>query len=216
MAELQGSSLINCLFIPDFIAAGSIMMFNGTSAPTSWTKLTTHNNKALRITNGTISSGGSTVFSSILTTRNIDVPSVTTVPVSITIDSTVPNLINVSAQASSPFNVSTQPGLADLVQHQHTAQRVSNNRPYIAGTNGRSGALTPSEQSGFATNSSGSSQNHPHGVAAAGAHSHTISAPGTHGHPSPASNHTHPVSPTSIGTQNFNVYYYDVILASKN
>jgi hypothetical protein len=38
------------------------MMFQQTSAPTGWTKDTTHNNKALRVVNGTAGSGGSVNF----------------------------------------------------------------------------------------------------------------------------------------------------------
>lgn len=43
-------------------AAGTAMMFVQTSAPTGWTKSTTHNDKALRVVSGTASSGGSVAF----------------------------------------------------------------------------------------------------------------------------------------------------------
>ena len=42
--------------------SGTAMMFVQTSAPTGWTKSTTHNNKALRVVSGTASSGGSVAF----------------------------------------------------------------------------------------------------------------------------------------------------------
>jgi hypothetical protein len=45
--------------------AGTRMLFQQTSAPTGWTKDTTHNDKALRIVSGTASSGGTTAFSSV-------------------------------------------------------------------------------------------------------------------------------------------------------
>ena len=38
------------------------MLFQQTSAPTGWTKQTTHDNKALRVVTGTASSGGSVAF----------------------------------------------------------------------------------------------------------------------------------------------------------
>ena len=38
------------------------MLFVQTSAPTGWTKSTTHDNKALRVVSGTASSGGSVAF----------------------------------------------------------------------------------------------------------------------------------------------------------
>lgn len=42
--------------------AGTRMVFNNTAAPTGWTKSTTHDNKALRVVSGTVSSGGSVNF----------------------------------------------------------------------------------------------------------------------------------------------------------
>ncbi len=42
--------------------AGTLMLFHQTSAPTGWTKSTSHNNKALRIVSGSVGSGGSTTF----------------------------------------------------------------------------------------------------------------------------------------------------------
>lgn len=41
---------------------GTKMLFQQTSAPTGWTKDTTHNNKALRVVSGTAGSGGSVAF----------------------------------------------------------------------------------------------------------------------------------------------------------
>lgn len=43
-------------------AAGTAMLFAQTSAPTGWTKSTTHDNKALRVVSGAASSGGSVAF----------------------------------------------------------------------------------------------------------------------------------------------------------
>lgn len=53
------------------IVSGTVMLFQQTAAPTGWTKDTTHNNKALRIVSGTASSGGSTAFTSVFTSRTI-------------------------------------------------------------------------------------------------------------------------------------------------
>jgi hypothetical protein len=70
MAVLGSTSLTGCNSIPDFIAAGSLMLFQQTSAPTSWTKDTTsHNNKALRVVTGTASPGGSTAFTTVFASR---------------------------------------------------------------------------------------------------------------------------------------------------
>lgn len=45
-----------------FVASGTKMLFQQTSAPTGWTKDTTHNNKALRVVSGSASSGGTVAF----------------------------------------------------------------------------------------------------------------------------------------------------------
>jgi hypothetical protein len=70
MAVLGSTSLTGCNSIPDFIAAGSRMLFEQSTAPTSWTKDTTsHNNKALRVVTGTATPGGSTAFTTVFTSR---------------------------------------------------------------------------------------------------------------------------------------------------
>lgn len=51
--------------------SGTAMLFAQTAAPTGWTKSATHNNKALRVVTGTASSGGSTAFTSVFTSRTI-------------------------------------------------------------------------------------------------------------------------------------------------
>ena len=45
-----------------YLPSGTAMLFAQTSAPTGWTKSTTHDNKALRVVSGTASSGGSVAF----------------------------------------------------------------------------------------------------------------------------------------------------------
>lgn len=50
-------------------ASGTAMLFAQTSAPTGWTKSTTHNDKALRVVSGTASSGGTTAFTSVFASR---------------------------------------------------------------------------------------------------------------------------------------------------
>ena len=55
----------------ELFPSGTAMLFQQTSAPTGWTKSTTHNDKALRVVNGTVSSGGSTAFSTALGTPSV-------------------------------------------------------------------------------------------------------------------------------------------------
>ena len=49
--------------------SGTAMLFAQTSAPTGWTKQTTHNNKALRVVSGTAGSGGTSAFTSVFGSR---------------------------------------------------------------------------------------------------------------------------------------------------
>jgi hypothetical protein len=67
MAVLGTTSLTGCDSIPDFIGTGSIWIFHQTNAPTSWTKITTLDNRCLRITNGSIGDGGTNPFTNTLT-----------------------------------------------------------------------------------------------------------------------------------------------------
>lgn len=60
---LLGSGNMNIL------PSGTVLLFVQTSAPTGWTKSTTHNDKVLRVVSGTASSGGLTDFSSVFTSR---------------------------------------------------------------------------------------------------------------------------------------------------
>jgi len=53
------------------IASGTKMLFQQTSAPTGWTKDTTHNNKALRVVSGTASSGGSVAFTTAFASQSV-------------------------------------------------------------------------------------------------------------------------------------------------
>lgn len=51
---------------------GTNMLFQQSSAPTGWTKQTTHNDKALRVVSGAASSGGTNSFSSMFAARTSD------------------------------------------------------------------------------------------------------------------------------------------------
>jgi hypothetical protein len=53
--------------VPD-LPSGTALLFQQTTAPTGWTKQTTHNNKSLRVVTGTASSGGSNTFTAAFNT----------------------------------------------------------------------------------------------------------------------------------------------------
>ncbi len=54
-----------------YAPSGTVSVFKQTSAPTGWTKGATHNDKALRLVSGAASTGGSTAFTSVFTSRTI-------------------------------------------------------------------------------------------------------------------------------------------------
>jgi hypothetical protein len=54
-----------------FVPSGTAMLFAQTAAPTGWTKSTTHNNKALRVVNGTASSGGTVAFTTAFASQSV-------------------------------------------------------------------------------------------------------------------------------------------------
>ncbi len=56
------AATINSVAI-DAFPSGTKMLFQQTAAPTGWTKDTTHNDKALRVVTGSVSSGGTNSFS---------------------------------------------------------------------------------------------------------------------------------------------------------
>ena len=65
--KANADAVANIVLFP----TGTAMLFQQTSAPTGWTKSTTHNNKALRVVSGTASSGGSTAFTTAFGTPSV-------------------------------------------------------------------------------------------------------------------------------------------------
>ena len=66
-ARAAATAIANAAFFP----AGTKMLFQQSTAPTGWTKDTTHNNKALRVVTGAVSSGGTVSFSDAFASRAI-------------------------------------------------------------------------------------------------------------------------------------------------
>lgn len=67
------TGIINLAALPGAatdIPTGTKMLFVQTAAPTGWVKDTTHNDKALRLVNGTVTTGGTNTFSSTFATIN--------------------------------------------------------------------------------------------------------------------------------------------------
>lgn len=150
MAVLGSTNLTGCNSIPDFIATGTLMLFQQTSAPTSWTKEITHNDKALRVVSGTAGSGGSTAFTSVFSSRT---PSG-----------------NVTTNVSGNANATTLDENT-IPSHTHNARASLNN----AGNSANSSHFGPYGQDGSVlsvqTASKGNSGSHTHGLTASGSSS---------------------------------------------
>jgi hypothetical protein len=54
--------VLGSVVIPPSFPSGTAILFQQTAAPTGWTKVTSHNNKALRLVSGTAGTGGTVAF----------------------------------------------------------------------------------------------------------------------------------------------------------
>jgi hypothetical protein len=116
----------------DAFPSGTVLVFAQTTAPTGWTKSTTHNDKALRVVSGAASSGGSVAF--------------TTAFASQAVAGTVGDTTLTSSQIPSHTHTATvtDPG------HSHTTPwNIYDNQSYAPGIREGSGTF----RSGISTNS---------------------------------------------------------------
>lgn len=144
----------------DIIPAGSLMLFQQTSAPTGWTKATAHDNKALRVVTGSASSGGSNTFAAAF--NNNQTVSGTTSGTSVTITgSTEAHQLTVSEM---PAHTHTEGGTQEFGTTTSSSTGVRN-----------TGNSSPGNQ--FETQSTGGDGSHSHGVGtlAGSSHTHTFS-----------------------------------------
>jgi len=201
MATLSGTVLSNCSYIPSFIPSGTSMTFENASAPTSWTKSTTHNDKTLRIVSGTVAPGGgpatfSTVFS-LVASSPATVPSVQSAYSTSSISASL-------TTGSTPLTFSYAAALADIPAHPHTVTIFTPNLR-------RTGAVTGFQSlANVNTGPTGGNAQHTH-TGGTYSHNHTIDS--SHNHTTTETSHTHPFS---ANQQDFRVYYRDIIIASKD
>ncbi len=144
----------------DIIPAGSLMLFQQSSAPTGWTKATAHDNKALRVVTGSASSGGSNTFAAAF--NNNQTVSGTTSSTSVTITgSTAAHTLTI---AEMPAHTHTEGGIQEFGTTSSTSTGTRN-----------TGNSSPGNQ--FETQSTGGDGSHSHdvGTLAGGAHTHTFS-----------------------------------------
>ena len=130
------AATINSVAI-DAFPSGTKMLFQQTTAPVGWAKQTTHNNKALRVVSGTVSSGGTQAFTTAF-------------------DSYTPAGTNVVTIASHPLAPNEMPS------HSHGIRLFDASAP--SGTNLRVAATDDvgDERTGTTTNTAGNGDGHTH------------------------------------------------------
>ena len=225
MATLTSNSLDNCTSIPNFFATGTKMVFCSSAAPSSWTKLTTHNNKALRVVTGpaltpgpadpvTASAfqtvfpvslrpiGGTVIADSSSATVG---PAQTTITGSITLAGAYPSLILQNALVAEPQSAI----------HNHNYVRHDRNQTNSAPQAGPL-LMIKSDVETLLTTQTGAGGGHGHAYPApvsSGQHSHDFTASG-HTHTIASSGpHSHPFTTTA---QDFQIKYVNVIVCSKD
>lgn len=219
--------------LPSF-PAGTVMLFAQTTAPVGWTKLVTHNNKALRVVSGTASSGGTVAFDTAFASKAVT-GSISSTTATGDVGATALTAAMLPAHAHT-FSDSGTTGF-ESANHTHT----------FSGTTSSSGSHAHNLLVRSRTIESGTSATlnevHPVGlstagmVVAGGAHTHSVSGTtsavsanhthnfsvsgttssvgsgSTHDHTFTGVAHTHTFTGTAI---NIDVQYVDVILADKD
>ena len=143
------------------IPAGTVMLFQQTSAPTGFTKITTQNNKALRVVSGSASTGGSNSFTNSLNSSKT--VSGTTGGTAVTITGSVGS--HSITQAQLP-NVNLTSGSA-VFKRDELGQGGANNRGDPTGSGSNYEAVSVSL--------GGSNEGHTHNVGSLAGSSHTHS-----------------------------------------
>ena len=135
------------------------MIFQQTAAPTGWTKQTTHDNKALRLVSGSVSSGGSNTFTGSLNSN-------------VTVSGTSNNS-TVTISGSTAGHSITQSELPNITLQ--TTQLVKMEEP-PANRGSSSGAGAAYLQADVPLGGSDAAHSHGAGTLAGDNHSHTYTS----------------------------------------
>jgi len=171
------------------VESGTVMLFVQTSAPTGWTKSTTHNNKALRIVNGTVGTGGSVAFTTAFASQGVS-GSVS--------NTTATGSISNTTAGGSVGNTTLSTSQIPAHSHNITGYKDWNN-----------GGINAAQwtTAGYYGNYGGTSN-----TGGGGSHNHSFSG-SSHGHTFTGTSHGHTFTGTAI---NLAVQYVDVIIATKD
>ena len=202
--------------------SGTKMIFQQTSAPTGWTKITTDNNKALRLVNGTVSSGGNQSFTSAFASRtpagNIGASGNSTASFSGSVSGNTGNSGASTSNVSTGGNVNNHT-LSNNQMPSHSHSFNMRHMDFYESVQDVQKTFSGANNAGNkGTNNSGGSGSHSHGFSGS-SHSHNVN---NHTHSFSGNfsgntgNHTHNSGGFSGSAMDFAVQYLDVIICSKN
>jgi len=143
----------------DAFPSSTKMLFQQSAAPTGWTKQTTHNNKALRVVSGSVSSGGSNTFAAAFNTNN-------------TISGTTGGTA-VTISGSTAGHSITQAELPNITLTPQQKAKTEDKGPLNRGSS--SGGVAGYEFLDIPLGGSGTAHSHAAGSLAGGSHTHTFS-----------------------------------------
>tara|TARA_B100000530_G_C15934479_1_gene478432 strand:- start:1731 stop:3203 length:1473 start_codon:yes stop_codon:yes gene_type:complete len=194
--------------------SGTKMLFQQTSAPTGWTKVTSGvNNHALRVVSGSAGSGGNVAFTTAFAARGITGNSGNTTAggnVSVANSTAGGNISVANANISGNVNNHTL-SVNEMPSHSHNYARCvqgGNTVPWQAN-------FKAADNGNGTTSNTGGGGGHSHGFSGS-AHSHNASFSGSaHNHNASFSGSAHNHS-ISINNLDMQVEYIDVIIASKD
>jgi hypothetical protein len=137
---------------------GTVMLFAQTAAPTGWTKVTTHDNKALRVVSGTASSGGSVAFTTAFASQAVSGS-------------------NSSTTVTGTVNGTTLSG-GQLASHSHGRGTTYTGGPANPGVQWGANVYYTNSGGGYTadgagTDAAGGNGSHDHGFSG-GSHTHTF------------------------------------------
>ena len=223
-------------FVKDAITAynfpsGTKMLFQQTSAPTGWTKITSAvNNKTLRVVSGSVGSGGNVSFTHAFGDRTITANAANTTQggnISVA-NTTAGGNVSISSVSTSGTVNSHTLSSNEMPSHRHNV-RGNSQANYWGQQNSGGGwhgitnysyrnanqQYTSGPYTAFNTENTGGGGGHSHGFSGS-SHNHTGTLSGsahTHNASFTGSAHNHSISVTNLDMQ---VEYLDVIIAQKD
>ena len=178
----------------DAFPSGTKMLFQQTTAPTGWTKDTTHDNKALRVVTGTAGTGGSINFTTAFGSQNVGGTTLTTAQI-----------------PSHTHTFSGSGNTGDAGSHSHGVSDPGHNHAYsqaAAISPGAGGSLGGGDAN-LNTNITFNIPSRTTGITinAVGNHAHSFSVSGSTGGTGSGDSHNHSID--------LAVQYVDLIICSK-